>query len=420
MLSLGLAISPNFYLAQILSVEVLVVQQVFQPQTAPTGWLGHALSGRPPMSFKLTDDLQKELHKTLEADSVVAGATLAIVTPNQGTWVGASGYSDLAAQTAMVAEDRFQIASLTKPFVATVVLQLMEEGKLGLEDPVDRWLPPSVLASVPFAEKITIRQLLNHTSGIHDYTDPDTPFGQDLVHSAFRSWRPQELVAQIEGAAPYFAPGAAGQWHYSNTNYILLGLVVEAATGSTVALEIRRRILEPLRLRDTFFAGEEKIAGGFVRGYWDIRQQGNLDDLTDVQPSSTWAAGAMVSNAADVARFTEALFGGELLKSETLNQMLSFVEAEDGGGYGLGISRFDTPWGRAWGHTGSILGYESLMLYLPDSGVTAVALLNQRGPLSPAVDILDASLGTVLGRPLVTRATPTRVRLLSRIHLGEH
>ncbi|MBD2099394.1 serine hydrolase [Leptolyngbya sp. FACHB-261] len=388
----------GLYLTQSPTVAGLVVWSVMATDSLiPAMATSPALVGRLPVDLGMANKLQTGLQVTLDNQLIKAGATVAIINSDGRVWLGAAGLSDLAMKTRMQPQDRLQVASITKTFVATVVLQLVQEGKLRLDDPINRWLPTPLVNDLPYGHQITIRQLLNHTSGIHDYTDPDTVFGKNLVPNSRKSWQPQNLLTPIKGLNPYFAPGTVGKWRYSNSNYILLGLVVEAITSSTLETEIRRRVLEPLKLGDTFFGNAEVIPGRLARGYWDIEQQGGPTDLSDVNLSAYWASGAMVSTAADLVRFTEALFGGELLKPDLLAQMTTFVDTHEGGGYGLGVSAIDTPWGKAWGHAGSLFGYEALMLYLPDRRVTAVVLLNQRELLSsPTIDILDASLRIVL------------------------
>ena len=363
----------------------------------------------------VSDDLALKLQAALDKARVdgntpAPGATVAIISRNQGTWFGASGISNVVTKTAVVPLDRFEIGSITKPFVATTVLQLIEEGKLNLEDTLDKWLPASIVGNIPYSKEITIRQLLNQTSGIYYYLD-DGSFWTEAFKNPLRNWRPEELVAFAYGKQAKFAPGES--WYYSSTNYILLGMIVEAATHSTIATQIRDRIIEPLGLKNTFFAEEEEIPGGFVRGYQDFNQDGTLDDLTDINLSYAWAGGAMVSNAPDVAQFAQGLFGGELLKPDTLKQMLTFVDVTGGygSGYGLGLFDFETPWGEAWGHNGSTPGYGSDMLYLSDRGVIYVDLQNRQFPS----DLITSMLNTLLGKGTTTVPEPSAVAGLTLV-----
>lgn len=319
--------------------------------------------------------LALSLQNTLNQSSQGIVGAAATITSAAGTWFGASGVENLVTGTAVEPDDRFQIGSITKPFVATIALQLSEEGNLNLEDTLDRWLSPELIRQIPNASQITLRQLLNHTSGIPDYVPSLLSSGVNL----FREWQPTELIGLLAGAEAKFAPGT--DWFYSNTNYVLMGLVIEAATQSPIAQQIRSRILEPLKLENTFFAGAETIPGGTVSGYWDVNNDGRLDDVGNLSLSWAGAAGALVSNTEDVVRFTEALFGGELLKPETLEQMLTFVEPINSNafsGYGLGIARLKTTEGLFYGHTGLTLGFRSSVWYSPTEQVIYADLQNTR------------------------------------------
>jgi D-alanyl-D-alanine carboxypeptidase len=262
---------------------------------------------------------------------------------------------------------------VTKSFVATVVLQLVGQGRLGLDDRLQRWLP----GAVPGGERITIRQLLNHTSGLYNYTDDllgpllTKPTRQAYQQLAARSFAPRALVAMATGHGPLFPPGT--RFSYSNTNYILLGLVVERVTGDRLAGQLHQRILAPLGLADTELAGSQRrIHGPHLHGYappnraW-LPSDGpaGLVDVTQANPSWAWAAGAMISSAADLARFYQALLSGRLLDPDLLKAMQTTVDASEqfgpGAGYGLGLMRLGLGCGgQVWGHGGEIAGYATV------------------------------------------------------------
>jgi D-alanyl-D-alanine carboxypeptidase len=289
----------------------------------------------------------------LLVDGVVeAGApgAVALVRTGQGAWQGASGLGDLRARRPARPLDRFRIGSVTKSFVATVVLQLVGEGRLGLDDRLQRWLP----GLVPDGERITVRQLLNHTSGLYDYTDDllgplrAKPTLQVYQQMAARHFTPQALVAMATRRQPLFPPGA--RFSYSNTNYILLGLLVERVSGGGLAAQLQQRILGPLGLADTELPGtQRRLHGPYLHGYappdraW-LPSDGpvGLVDVTQANPSWAWAAGGMVSSAADLARFYQALLGGRLLRPELLKAMETTVDASGqlgpGAEYGLGAA----------------------------------------------------------------------------------
>ena len=287
-----------------------------------------------------------------------------------------SGHRSLKPKAPMRPQDRFRVGSITKPFVATVVLQLVAEQKLELEDTVERWLP----GLVPDGARITVRELLNHTSGLFDFAaDPD--FVTQAVSDPLRVWTPREIVAIAAAHAPVFPAGAG--WSYSDTNYFVLGLVVEAATGRTLAAELHDRIFAPLRLRTTSFPTGPDIAGRHAHGYF-VRP---FEDVTVGTPSVQWAAGALVSTADDVARFFRALLGGRLLPPDLLELMKTTVAAPQlgrGQAYGLGLQKVPGRCGPLWGHTGASPGYSADALNSKNARRQVVVLVNATGPLSAA------------------------------------
>jgi D-alanyl-D-alanine carboxypeptidase len=245
--------------------------------------------------------------------------------------------------------------------VATLVLQLVAEGKLRLDDTVERWLP----GVLPTSQGITIRQLLNHTSGLYDYTDALLTGPADVLNIRWRTWGPKELVQLATAQPPLFEPGA--QWSYSNTNYILLGLVAQRVTGRQYGAEVERRIIRPLNLRDTSLPGTSPvIRGPHAHGYLPTIVDGQVlpVDITEFNPSAAWAAGEIISTAADLNRFFAALAGGRLLGEAELREMITpAAPAED---YGFGLVRQVLACGvTVYGHDGDFPGYSSW------SGVTA-------------------------------------------------
>jgi D-alanyl-D-alanine carboxypeptidase len=273
-------------------------------------------------------------------------------------------------------DDRFRVGSITKTFVATVTLQLVAERKLALDDSVDRWLP----GLVPNGAHITVRQLLNHTSGLFDFGG-DQDFVRQAVRNPLRAWTPHEIIGIATAHPLNFEPGAG--WSYSDTNYFVLGLIVEAATGRPLARELRLRILAPLHLRATSLPTAPRIAGRHAHGYF-LRP---LEDVTIGSPSVQWAAGALVSNADDLARFYRALLGGRLLRADLLRLMRTTVAAPllgPGHAYGLGLQRLPSPCGTLWGHTGASPGYAADALNSKNGQRQVVVLVNATGPLSDA------------------------------------
>lgn len=282
----------------------------------------------------------------------------------------------------------FRIGSVTKTFVATVVLQLVDEGRVTLDTPIDRYLP----GLVPNGRNITVRQVLNHRSGIYDYAhDPGYSTNRWRGDERFRHFEPDELLAVAFRHEPYFDPGAA--WHYSNTNYVIAGLLIERLTGRPYGTEITRRILKPLRLKDTSVPGDRPgLPRPHARGYTEV--DGRLVDATLMNPSLDWAAGEMISTAADLNAFFAALFGDRLLNPETLAQMRGYGEAGPPlFDYGLGLQRFHLPCGRSVeGHSGQLIGYTTYSLH----GTTTRATLSYNPvPQTDPATTLVALFGTI-------------------------
>ena len=202
----------------------------------------------PETVFSLSPELQQELEEILDdvmSENGIPGAVIGVWVPGEGSWVEAKGLADVQTGEAMDTADKVRIGSITKTFNATVILQLVDEGRIGLDDPLRDYAP-----EVPGSEEITVRMLLDHTSGLFDYTS-DEDFQEAVDAEPLRKWQPQELVDFAISHEPYFAPGE--EWHYSNTNYILLGMIVEEVTGNLVGDEMRTRIYERLGLSNTSF-----------------------------------------------------------------------------------------------------------------------------------------------------------------------
>jgi D-alanyl-D-alanine carboxypeptidase len=276
----------------------------------------------------------------------------------RNVWQGTSGVSDLRTGRPIGRDDRFRVGSVTKSLVATVALQLVGERRLSLSDTVEQWLP----GILPYGGQVSVRQVLNHTSGVPDYIL--RPIVELSRGNRFRSWQPRELVALVAGQPQEFPAGTA--WSYSNTEYVLAGMIIERATGKALGHELERRIFRPLQLRDTSFpVNFPFLMGPHPRGYSLAGDdelgfvEGPLLDFTVYNPSLAWAAGSIVSDMDDLARFYRALLGGRLLAPELLTKMKTRVEIAPGVGYGLGMFVFDTPCGPLWGHGGAIPGFSN-------------------------------------------------------------
>ncbi|MBJ8084867.1 MULTISPECIES: serine hydrolase domain-containing protein [Bacillus cereus group] len=268
----------------------------------------------------------------------------------------AAGVANLSSKKPMKTDFRFRIGSVTKTFTATVVLQLAEENRLNLDDSIEKWLPGVIQGNGYDDKQITIRQLLNHTSGIAEYTRSKS---FDLMDTK-KSYRAEELVKMGISMPPDFAPGKS--WSYSNTGYVLLGILIETVTGNSYAEEIENRIIEPLELSNTFLPGNSSVIPGtkHARGYIQLDGASEPKDVTYYNPSMGGSAGDMISTADDLNKFFSYLLGGKLLKEQQLKQMLTTVPTGEAalGRYGLGIYETKLPNGVSiWGHGGSIPGF---------------------------------------------------------------
>jgi D-alanyl-D-alanine carboxypeptidase len=298
---------------------------------------------------------------------VIAGAWV----PGRGEWTAAVGLADRETGEEIEIADLMRIGSVTKSFTGTLVLELVDEGLIGLDDPLADCFP-----WVENAQEITVRMLLNHTSGIVD--DYANPAFMDIasVDPLYR-WEPEELVRASLGTDPAAVLGES--YNYANTNYVLLGMIVEQVTGLELAGAMERYIFEPLGLGDTVFPDGPEIAGGHSHSYIVVGEDGELYDMTSgIDPSITWAAGAIISTLNDVRVWAKALATGELLEAATHEEQLQWVDVPgmEGAGigyeYGLGILKL----GDFIGHNGEFSGFQATMFYLPSRQATVVVLLN--------------------------------------------
>nr|SBO91433.1 D-alanyl-D-alanine carboxypeptidase [Nonomuraea gerenzanensis] len=310
-------------------------------------------------------DVRADMERIVAGDG--ATAALARVSDATGTWSGAVGARDVERGGRPSPKGHFRIGSVTKTFVATVVLQLVDEGELALDDPIEQYLP----GLVPGGSGITVRELLNHESHLYDYmSEPGYSTNRWRGDARFRSYQPREL---LKVAFAKRLPDD-GKWHYSNTNYVVLGLLVEKLTGRPYGEEVERRVLRPLGLRHTVVPGDRPgLPSPHAKGYEPL--SGGLVDATRMNPSLDWAAGEMISTAADLETFMAALLGGKLTSRESLRAMRTTVKTEAGFDYGLGLQAYRLPCGTVWGHSGELIGYQTYA-FRSDSGKSLTLSIN--------------------------------------------
>ncbi|MDN3022869.1 serine hydrolase domain-containing protein [Streptomyces sp. S.PB5] len=290
-------------------------------------------------------------------------------------WSATAGVGNLGTGKPRSAHDRYRVGSITKTFVSTVVLQLEAEGRLSLDDTVEKWLPGVVRGNGHDGGAITLRALLNHTSGIFNYTaDAEfrrTYFEKDgFFEHRYDTKSAQDLVDIAMSHKPDFAPGTS--WKYSNTNYVLAGMVIEKATGRPYGDEIRERVIRPLHLDATSVPGTRAtVPRPSSRAYSKLAETitGPTYDVTEMNPSAASSAGGMISDNADLNRFYSALLKGRLLPPEQLAEMRTTVTdaAHPNAGYGLGLMELKLSCGvGVWGHDGGIHGSSSVAVTTAD------------------------------------------------------
>jgi carboxyl-terminal processing protease len=345
---------------------------------------------------------QDALQATLEAQMArfdAPGAVAGMWFTGVGTWVSAAGTGDLATGAAARPTDTFRIGSITKTFTATVVLQLVDENKLALGDTLSEYVP-----WVPGARRITVRQLLNMTSGLYNYTASDAFWTRVMEHPD-ATWTPRQVVKLAVSHKRLFSPGE--QYMYCNTNYILLGMIIEKVTGESAAHEITTRIIEKLGLEDTSFptssALPEPHMSGYVPADGEPSDTAKLRDWTVASATPYWTAGAMVSTIADLKTWMDAVASGALLSARMHAAQLRF-KAPNTTSYGLGVANAGT----GFGHSGEVPGYTTSMYYFPSMQATSIAVVNRYpSAIEGVADELNGALvRTVIDDPRDTFTYP--------------
>ncbi|MFC6883185.1 MULTISPECIES: serine hydrolase domain-containing protein [Actinomadura] len=346
-----------------------------------------------------------------DVDAVrAAGApgVLARVDGTDGTRRARAGVADVRTGAPVPFDAHFRSGSNTKTYVATVMLQLVGEGRVGLDDTVDKWLPGLVRGNGNDGRRITVRHLLQHTSGLHNYTE-DLPFdtAEDFEEHRFDRHTPERLVRSALAHRPDFQPGERNpdgtpKWSYSNTGYVLAGMIIKRATGHAWHREVEDRIIRPLGLRETAHPGRRTtLPRPYAHGYQQFAEGGPLVDATRMSPTWADAAGSMTTTASDHNRFFRALIGGRLLRPAQIREMRTTVPTRydgsfTGSRYGLGLFWFPLRCDGAgyWGHGGDIPGYQTRGGVTADGGraVTVSISAELEGKASDDVDRTQADV----------------------------
>ncbi|MEU6673900.1 serine hydrolase domain-containing protein [Streptomyces sp. NPDC046925] len=375
-----------------LAVAMGVVGGVL-PATATAATASEHTAGEPA---RHTDDarLRALLHRITTVDG--APGALAEVRDRHRRTVLTSGVANVENRAPVHRDSRFRIGSMTKTFTATMVLQLVGERRVDLDAPVERYLPGVVRGHGNDGRKVTVRQLLQHTSGLPDFLAYLKP--QDVVQDPMAHHDPRDLVKLALAHPPNFKPGT--DWKYSNTGYLLAGMIIERVTGHSYGEELQRRIVEPLHLRGTSFPGDDPaIPGPHPRGYAQPGPDAPLLDVTALNPTVGGTAGGIISSGTDINRFMGALLGGKLLPAAQLKEMMKTRPTgnSDGRAYGLGLESMPLPAGGLyWGHTGDFLGFETAAGATLDGRQATVMVNLGPGSSDAQSDDIQAAIETML------------------------
>lgn len=324
----------------------------------------------------------------------IQGVSAAVIFPDGSVWNGVSGISHEGVPIAP--EMVFAIGSATKNIVAALTLRLAEEGVLSLDAPLSSWLPPYAHVD----GNITIRQLLNHTSGIYNYFD-NQELWDDLMAERTRYFTPDEVLAYLE--EPYFAAGEG--WRYSNTNYLLLAMIITEATGSDLSSALEAYLYQPLSLSGFYLSQEDTLPPNQAHVYGDNWDGGPVRDITFVPRTShesiIYGAGGIFTTAENLARWSKALFEGRVLEQRSLEEMLTLVKFKPVStmrAYGLGVLEYRkhiTLGELALGHDGANIGTTTSMAYLPDHQISIVVMINAF-PNDSAEAVLNGLIKVIL------------------------
>lgn len=315
------------------------------------------------------------------------GMVVGIWVLGKGCYVRGFGTGNLETNAPISVDDHFRIASITKTFTATAILQLIDQGQLTLDARLSQFVE-----GITYGDRITVEELLNMTAGVYSYTDDQT-FLHDYEQNPLLPFTPQDAINIIQQHDPAFEPGTQAQ--YSDSNYILLGLIVECITGRPLDQVIQTQILDPLQMTHTSFPTTADMPAPFAHGYYPNLGR-SPRDVTESNPTVAWAAGAMISTLGDLRIWAKALATGTLLSPSTQALRLHMVLLASGGGiqvrYGLGIADLNG----FLGHNGAIVGYGSAMFYLPSRNATIIVLGNMNTTFSAAPTSIFAGLAFYL------------------------
>ena len=356
----------------LLSFVLLLPQGCKQDEIQPT----QSCSTSSPAPHPKAASYQKVLNDYVRKG--LPGISL-LIRDEDGTWYGAAGMADIDKGIAMQPCHVSKAASVTKIFIGALIMKLVEEGKMELDAPLSKYVAAKHLDKVANAKQVTLRQLLNHTSGIPDVIVQNS-FYLAVLNNPGRFWTPEDLLKYVKGLDPVFELGT--QLEYSNTNLLYAAMAIEGATGQDHAQLLREKILDPLNLEDTYYHWHEGLSNFVAQGYFDLYNNNTLVNIANLNTGSGNGYGGIYSTVFDLQRFIEALLRDKtLLQAQTLQEMtrMSAEDLPELEAYGVTIRKdfLDRPTNQyALGHRGRDLGYTADLFYFPNQDITMAYLIN--------------------------------------------
>ena len=355
-------------LAVFLAIQGLYSNLAAQTSTVPNLW---------PIDDVRFDGLCRSIQVRLDqsiSNTKIAGATVGFVLSDGRSFSASSGVSNIESKRRLLPTDPILAGSIGKTFVSALALQLVQEGRLSLNEKIEHWLGTKAwFPRLPNGQDITVRMLMNHSSGIPNHVEGKS-FEKAALKNARNDIAFDDLLTFILDKKPLFAAGKG--YYYADTNYILLAMITERITGRTMYDEVIDRFLKPLKLDHTF--PSDKNVEPAVYGYYE-----NKPDVKDrhliINPQWEWAGGGFTSTAEDLARWAKNLYAGTVLQKSSLEEMLNGVSVGEGQNYGLGVEIIHSKWGTSYGHDGEFPGYLSVMRYYPKYGLAVAAQINADG-----------------------------------------
>lgn len=348
----------------------------------------------------------------LRSNYSLVGITAAAFVPGQGMWLGASGINSSDSDK-MTIDMVMGAGSVTKNFMSAIILQLAEADSLSLNDSVGQWLPPYT----NITGSATIRQLLDHSSGIYNVTD-NPSFISAITSNWGRLWTIEEVLTGGYVLAPYFTPGTT--FRYSNTNYMLLALIIEKIMGTNLFTQFKSRFYHRYQMNESFFEVDDTVTSPYAHNWADLNGDGIPEDAFFLPKtafnSSTIGAGGVISRPENIVRYLKNLFGGKIISNNSISQMLTFRPANISGanGYGLGVMRYNVSGRSCYGHGGNSFGYTTVAIYDPVDSIAIAIMMNKDlngGPVG--INFLNY---VIQNNPTVIAGNSTETPTTFRLH----